>query len=95
MFHINEQLNFFLFMSLPFSLYTPAPLHLYALMPFLSHPNGLSLKGLWNGESFPLLPPRGGGEGGMLVIITSETELSIMILTISGLEYFLFFFIII
>jgi len=53
-----------------------------------SYPNGLSPKGLLNGSSFPLLPPlRGGGSPGIDVIITSEIELSKMILTTSGLLY--------
>jgi four helix bundle protein len=40
-----------------------------------SYPNGLSPKGLWNGESVPLLPPPlGGGLGGITVIITRDME---------------------
>ena len=49
------------------------------------HPKGLSPKGLPKGSSAPLLPPpRGGGFGGVLVIITREIELSRITLVISG-----------
>jgi hypothetical protein len=54
----------------------------------INHPNGLSLNGLENGVSLPLLPlPLGGGFGGVAVIITSDIELSSTILNTSGLEY--------
>jgi hypothetical protein len=54
----------------------------------MCYPNGLSPKGLWNGVSVPLLPPPlGGGLGGIVVIITSEIELSSTTLKTAGLIY--------
>jgi hypothetical protein len=59
----------------------------YTIFGTTAYPKGLSPNGLENGSDDGLLPPLGGGFGGVSVIITNEIELSKATLVTSGLIY--------